>query len=52
MIDRGFFNFVIPGLLFAGAALVAWLLVWIRRARSAEAVQSVGMQTAASAINS
>jgi len=52
MIDRGFFNFVIPGLLFAGAALVAWLLVWIRRARSAEAAQSVGMQTAASAINS
>jgi hypothetical protein len=52
MIDRGIFNVLLPGLLFAGAGLLAWLMVWLRRARKAEAAQETGMQAPVPVANS
>ena len=49
MIDRGIFNVLLPGLFFAGAGLVTWLMLWLRRARRAEATKQTGVQGAVSA---
>ena len=52
MIDRGIVNFLLPALLFAGAGFVAWLMVWLRRSRSAGAIQQMAFPTPVSAANS
>ena len=51
MIDRGIFNVLLPGLLFAGAGVVIWLMVWLRRARRAELPQNAATGTVISAAN-
>ena len=51
MIDRGIFNILLPGLLFGGAGLVIWLMVWLRRARSAELPQNEATGTPIPAAN-
>lgn len=49
MIDRGILNVLLPLLLFGGAGLVAWLILWLRRARRVEATKQTGVQGAVSA---
>jgi hypothetical protein len=49
MIDRGIFDAFIPGPMFAGAGLLAWLMVWLMRARSAEAISPPAIRKAISA---
>ena len=51
IIDRGIFNVLLPGLLFGGAGLVIWLIVWLRRARSAEMLQNKATGTPIPAAN-
>ena len=51
MIDRGIFNVLLPGLLFAGAGVVIWLMVWLLRARRAELPQNAATGTPTPAAN-